>query len=138
MILGGFALAGVVQVALARWLSRKTRALLARGKRAEGRRVGSSSHRTVDGAASRHDVVEFTAEDGRRGEVTSRIGVPWSTYKDRPVPVLYDPADLEIAVIETWTEMWAAPAILYANGGLMALAAVVCAGLSLAGLLPDG
>jgi hypothetical protein len=63
--------------------------------------------------------------------------VPWSTYKDRPVPVLYDPEDPTNAVIATWTEMWAGPAILYANGGLMAVGACVGAGLIAAGVLPD-
>ncbi len=93
LIFGGFALAGVLQLALARWLARRTRALMARGKRASGRRVGSARQTGVDGRGSRHDVVEFTSEDGQRREVTSRIGVPWSTDKDKEITVLYDPAD---------------------------------------------
>lgn len=137
LILGGFALAGAVQVLLARWLAGKTRALQARGKRADGRRVAATARTDLDGRSSRHDVVEFTTEDGRRGEVTSRIGVPWSVYKDRPVPVLYDPADPGDAVIATWTEQWAAPTLFYLNGGLMLLGALVAAGLALAGVLPD-
>lgn len=137
LIFGGFALAGVLQLALARWLARRTRALMARGKRASGRRVGSARQTGVDGRGSRHDVVEFTSEDGQRREVTSRIGVPWSTDKDKEITVLYDPADPELAVIDTWVELWAGSAIFYANGGLMTLAAVICAVLTLMGVLPD-
>ena len=137
LIFGGFALAGVLQLVLARWLARRTRALLARGKRASGRRVGSATSTGVDGGGSRHDVVEFTSEDGQRREVTSRIGVPWSTDKEREITVLYDPADPGHAVIDTWVELWAGPAIFYTNGGLMTLAAAICAALTLAGVLPD-
>jgi hypothetical protein len=40
LIFGGFALAGLVQLALARWLVRKTRVLGTRGKRASELWVG--------------------------------------------------------------------------------------------------
>lgn len=128
LIFGGFALAGLLQLVLARWLARRTRVLLTRGKRASGR---------MSGRGSRHDVVEFTTEDGRRCEISSRIGVPWSTYKDRPITVLYDPTDPQRAVIDAWIELWVGPAIFYLNGGLMVLAAAVCVTLTLAGVLPD-
>jgi hypothetical protein len=136
LILGGLALAGLLQVVLARWLGRKTRALVAHGKRVPGRRIGATSKCSIDGETSRHDVIEFTTEDGRRGEVTSRIGVPWSRNKNQPITVLYDPDDLENAVIATWTEQWAGPAILYANGILMAIAAGVVGVLAALGVLP--
>jgi hypothetical protein len=137
LIFGAFILAGVVQLFIARWLTGKARALQARGKRADGRRVDSSTHVGAGGRASRHDVVAFATEDGRTVEVTSRIGVPWSVYKDRPVPVLYDPANPDDAVIETWTEQWA-PAVLFGlNGGLMLLGALIGVGLVYAGVLPN-
>lgn len=130
-----FALAGVVQVVLAHWWSRGTRELVARGKRAPGRWIGKATQGTIDGQASSHDVVEFTDADGQRREVASRVGVPWSTYKDRPVTVLYDPADPERVVIDRWIELWGGPAIFYANGGLMVLVAAVGAALVFAGVL---
>lgn len=140
LIFGGFALAGAVQLVLAHWLSRGTRTLVARGKRVGGRLVGKSTVGTMDGMSSRHDVVVYTTEDGYHGTVASRIGVPWVAHKDtpdRPLMVLYDPERPDRAVIDTWIELWAGPAIFYANGGLMVLAAAVCAVLVSAGVLPD-
>lgn len=135
LIYAAFALAGLLQLVAARWLAGKTRDLLRRGKRVPGRLVGADSHGTLGGRSSRHDLVEFTSEDGRRAEVSSRIGVPWSPYKRKPIVVIYDPEDLEHAVIDAWLELWAGPAILYTNGLLMALAALVVAVLDALGVI---
>lgn len=116
---------GLLQVLLARWLVGQSRDLLRRGKRAPGRVV----------RRARHEVVEFTAEDGRTGAVTSRIGAPWSPLAKRPnLTVIHDPDDLEHAVIDAWLELWAAPTLFLANGGLMLLAALVLAALQTAGV----
>lgn len=135
LIYAAFALAGIGQLFAGRWLAGKTRALLTRGKRTPGRLVGADAHATLGGRSSRHDLVEFTTDDGRRAEVSSRIGVPWSPYKGRAITVIYDPDDLEHAVIDAWTELWAGPAILYTNGLLMTLAALVAAILDVLGVI---
>ncbi len=132
----GFALAGLGQIAIASWLYRKTRALLARAKRAEGTYVGADSSFTIDNQTARYDSVAFTTEDGRTLAISSRIGLPWSRYKDKSITVLYDPADPEQGVIEGRLELWAAPAIFLANGGLMFLAAVVVGTLHALGVIP--
>lgn len=135
LIYAGIALFGLLQLVLARWLAGKSRDLLRRGKRTPGRLVGKSHRTGVDGGASRHDVVEFTTEDGRRGEVTSRVGVPWSPLAGKTITVIYDPDDLEHAVIEGRLELWAAPILFAVNGGLMLLAALVIAGLHAGGVI---
>jgi hypothetical protein len=84
LIFGGFALAGLLQLVLARWLAGRTRVLRAASGRAGGW-VGARRASTV--AGQRHDCRRVHDEDK-----TSRIGVPWSTYKDA-ITVLYDPTD---------------------------------------------
>ena len=139
LIYAGVGLFGLLQVLLARWLAGKSRDLLRRGKRVPGRLVGAASKRSsVDGRRSRHDLVEFTTEDGRHGEVTSRVGVPWSPLAGKAITVIYDPDDLEHAVIEGRLELWAAPLLFLVNGGLMVLAAVVLAALHANGVLSPG
>jgi len=135
LIYAAFALAGLLQLLAARWLAGKTRDLLRRGKRVPGRLVGADRHGTLGGRGSRHDRVEFTSEDGRRAEVSSRVGVPWSPYKGKTITVVYDPDDLEHAVIDAWLELWAGPAILYTNGLLMALGAAAVATLDVLGVI---
>jgi hypothetical protein len=136
LIYAGLAVFGLLQLALARWLAGKSRDLLRRGKRVPGRLVGATSKTTgVDGKRSRHDVVEFTAEDGRRGEVQSRVGVPWSPLAGKTITVIYDPDDLEHAVIDGRLELWAAPFLFLVNGGLMTLAAIVLAVLQASGVI---
>lgn len=139
LIYAGLGLFGLLQLLLARWLAGKSRDLLRRGKRAPGRLVGAASKRSaVDGRRSRHDRVAFTTEDGRSGEVTSRVGVPWSRLAGKTITVLHDPDDLEHAVIEDRLELWAAPLLFLVNGGLMVLAAVVLAVLHASGVLMPG
>lgn len=139
LIYAGIGLLGLLQLLLARWLAGKSRDLLRRGKRAPGILIGATSRRSgLDGGRSRHEVVEFTAEDGRRGEVTSRVGVPWSRLAGKPIIVLYDPDDIEHAVIEERLELWAAPLLFCVNGGLMLLAAVGLAALHASGVISPG
>jgi hypothetical protein len=135
LIYAGIAVFGLLQLVLARWLAGKSRDLLRRGKRAPGRLVGKTDKAGVGGGASRHDVVEFTTDDGRRGEVTSRIGVPWSPLAGKSITVIYDPDDLEHAVIDGRLELWAAPLLFALNGGLMLLAALIVAGLHAGGVI---
>lgn len=139
LIYAGLGLFGLLQLLLARWLAGKSRDLLHRGKRVAGRLVGAESKRSGgDARRSRHDRVEFTAEDGRQGEVSSRIGVPWSRLAGKTITVIYDPDDLENAVIEGRLELWAAPLLFLVNGGLMLLTAVVVAALHASGVIfPD-
>lgn len=138
LLYAGVGALGLLQVLLARWLAGKSRDLLRRGERAPGRLVGAVDQTSRDGGRSRHDVVEFTAEDGRRGEVTSRVGVPWSPLAGKQITVIYDPDDLENAVIDARLELWAAPLLFLINGGLMTLAAIAAAALHAAGLFTPG
>ena len=139
LIYAGLGLFGLLQLLLARWLAGKSRDLLRRGKRVPGRLVGATGKRSgVDGRRTRHDLVEFTTEDGRRGEVSSRIGVPWSPLAGKAITVIYDPDDLEHAVIDGRIELWGAPVLFLVNGGLMFLAAVVIATLHASGVLAPG
>lgn len=135
----GLVVLGLLQLLLARWLAGNMRELVAKGKRAPGRFVGSSSAQSpTTGASSTYSVVAFTADDGREGEVQRKVGLAWGRRRGGEVTVIYDPDDLENATIESWTEMWMAPALAAFNGGLMALAAVVVATLQLLGVITPG
>lgn len=139
LLYAGLGIFGLLQLALARWLAGKSRDLLRRGKRVPGRLVGASEMSSgVDARRSRHDLVEFTTEDGRRGEVHSRVGVPWSPLAGKAITVIYDPDDLEHAVVDGRLELWAAPFLFLVNGGLMLIAALVLVTLHLGEVtLPD-
>ena len=139
LIYAGLGIFGLLQLLLARWLAGKSHDLLRRGKRVPGRLVGAIDKTSgVQGRRSRHALVEFTAEDGRHAEVHSRVGVPWPRLASKPITVIYDPDDLEHAVIDGRLELWAAPLLFLVNGGLMLLAALVLATLNATGVLtPD-
>ena len=135
----GFIAIGLLQLLLARWLAKNMRELVAKGKRAKGRFVGSKGAQSpVSGNSSTYGVVAFTTDDGREGEVQSKIGLAWGRKRGAEVTVIYDPDDLENATLETWTEMWMAPTLAAFNGGLMALAAIVVGALQLLGVITPG
>jgi len=133
LIYAGLGTFGLLQLLLARWLAGKSQALLRRGLRVPGTLIGATDIVGGQGRRSRHDLVEFTTADGRRGEVRSRVGVPWSRNAGKAITVIHDPDDLEHAVIDDRLELWAAPFLFLLNGGLMLLAAIVLAALHASG-----
>lgn len=135
IVFAGFVTVGLVQIALALWLRGRTRSLIARGRRAPARTVGSATEATVDMQGARYDRLEFTAEDGRVHEVRSRVGVPWSTTKGRSLTVIYDPADPSEAVLERWIDLWMPPLILGLAGAGMILAVVALGVLDALGVI---
>lgn len=111
LLSGGFSL----------WAIRRTRVLLGTGERVLGRPARAHDG-TADGA-SQYDVVEFTTRDGQRGQVSSRLGVKWST-QDLSIPVIYDPSDPKHAVIDQKVEVWGAPVLLLFIGAMSVLVPV--------------
>lgn len=128
----------VLLVVIAAWLRGRERSLVKRGVRAQGWVAGCVSSADVGGGAARYDVVEFVDMYGRRRQVESRVGVPWSPHRGRNVTVLYDPNNHDDAVIEGAVEQWAPAAIFGATGLLMAVFAVVMAALEALGIISPG
>ena len=80
----------------------------------------------LSGAGSDYSGLSFTALDGKRYAVESRLGIPGGAYRQgATLSVLYDPEDPQQAVVERWIELHAAWAIFGLLGLGWCIAAIL-------------
>lgn len=119
---------GIAVLLLAAWLRRRTQRFLARAVRATAQVEGVHSEASVlSGAGSDYSGLRFTAADGSRHAVESRLGIPGGAYRQgAAITVLYDPDHPQQAVVDSWMELHAAWAIF----ALLGLGWCIAAGIA--------
>lgn len=126
LVAGLVAAVGAGFLVLGLHLRRRTRRFIAIAERAPATAVGATARTSELSARSDYSQLQFTAADGNRYRVESRLGLPGGAYaRGRSVDVLYDPEDPSEAVVDSVIELHA-PWLIFA---------VLGAGWLLAGLL---
>jgi hypothetical protein len=87
----------------------------------EGSVVDFQTASGSDGDVMYAPVVEFTAQDGRRYEFVGNVRSRPAEYAlEQKVTVLYDPANPQGAILESFMELWFAPALFGFIGSIFA------------------
>ncbi len=120
--LGLALLGGALLTALGIWQVLAANRLAARGLRAEGRYIDATWATTAGFDATQYGRIVFRTRDGRDIVFEGRLGTPLAArHVGQPVPVIYDPARPDDAVVDTPLERWGPALILLATGaGLLA------------------
>ena len=127
ILLAVFLLAGMMAAGLGLWLGLRARALVARGRIAEGRYIDATWASSDQGRSmSQYGSIEFQTEQGQVIRFQGRVGTPFQRQKvGRQVSVLYDPSHPEEAVVHSFVEIWLPGVIFLTIGVVWAGAAAV-------------
>ena len=117
MILILFLVGGFLVLGIGLWLAAKTRNLIRRGAHTQGRYIDAQWRGSVGGDASQYGQIEFQTAQGQIIRFSSRLGtLSQSQNIGKIVPVLYDPAAPDEAVVNSFVELWM-PAIIFGGIG---------------------
>jgi hypothetical protein len=113
-----FMLGGAIGLGIGLWLASKTRSLIQRGAQAQGRYVDVQWQSSgVGGESAQYGQIEFQTAQGQLIRFSSRLGTLSQRQNlGKIVPVLYDPAAPDQAVVNSFVELWM-PAIIFAGVG---------------------
>lgn len=112
-LVGGFFVLGI-----GLWLTARTRNLIRRGAHTQGRYIDAEWRGTTGGDASEYGQIEFQTAQGQIIRFSSRLGtLSQSQNIGKIVPVLYDPALPDEAVVNSFVELWM-PAIIFSGIGV--------------------
>ncbi|HYF65731.1 MAG TPA: DUF3592 domain-containing protein [Herpetosiphonaceae bacterium] len=113
-----FLLGGALGLGIGLWLAGQTCSLIRRGAHAQGRYVDTQWRGSGSGGeVSQYGQIEFQTAQGRIVRFSSRVGALGQRQNSgAPVPVLYDPANPDDAVVNSFVELWM-PAIIFGGVG---------------------
>lgn len=113
-----FLVGGLLVLGIGLWLANKTRDLIRRGAHTQGRYVDAQWQSSGSGGeSSQYGQIEFQTAQGQIVRFSSRLGtLSQSQNIGKTVPVLYDPAAPDEAVVNSFVELWM-PAIIFGGVG---------------------
>lgn len=119
---GIFTPIGLLFAGIGLWLYSSDQDLASSGARATGTVIAITSYRDSDGDTMYRPVVEFTDAAGNRREFSSDISSSSSEFsRGETVDVIYDPAQPENAIIDSFMERFFLPLIFGGLGSIFAL-----------------